>query len=105
MIAAAHTGGGADVSATRQTIRLRVPAEAGGLRLDRYLAQALEGHTRSALRRLIVDGRVTLDGARAAKPGVELTEGTRIEITATGCDADEAVNDLVRLVSSGFEED
>ena len=33
------------------------------------------------------------------------TEGTRIEITATGCDADEAVTVLVRLVESGFEEE
>ncbi len=33
------------------------------------------------------------------------TEGTKIEITATGCDADEAVTSLVRLVSSGFEEE
>jgi phosphocarrier protein len=33
------------------------------------------------------------------------TEGTKIEITAHGCDADEAVDALVKLVSSGFEEE
>jgi phosphotransferase system HPr (HPr) family protein len=33
------------------------------------------------------------------------TSGTRIEITARGCDAREAVDDLVELVESRFEED
>ena len=33
------------------------------------------------------------------------TQGTNIEITATGTDADEAVKTLVCLVKSGFQED
>ncbi len=33
------------------------------------------------------------------------TQGTEIEITATGSDADEAVKALVRLVESGFQEE
>ena len=33
------------------------------------------------------------------------TQGTRIEITATGCDADQTVDALVRLVKSGFQEE
>ena len=33
------------------------------------------------------------------------THGTKIEITATGCDADEAIGGLVDLVKSGFRED
>jgi len=33
------------------------------------------------------------------------TQGTKIEITATGTDADEAVKTLVCLVKSGFQED
>ncbi len=48
----------------------------------------------------LVDGKSVLHMMLLAA-----TEGTRIEITATGCDADEAVKDLVRLVSSGFEEE
>jgi 23S rRNA pseudouridine1911/1915/1917 synthase len=80
VIDAARTDGGAGASDTEQTLRLRVTAEAAGSRLDRYLVATLHGHTRSALRRLIVDGRVTLDGTAAAKPGVELTEGMTIEV-------------------------
>ena len=33
------------------------------------------------------------------------TQGTRLEITAEGNDADEAVRNLVRLVEGGFDED
>ena len=33
------------------------------------------------------------------------TQGTEIEITATGTDADAAVKNLVRLVESGFREE
>ncbi len=33
------------------------------------------------------------------------TQGTEIEITATGTDADVAVKNLVRLVESGFREE
>jgi 23S rRNA pseudouridine1911/1915/1917 synthase len=65
---------------SRDTIHLGVPAEAAGSRLDRYLAASLPDHTRSALRRLILDGRVTIDGTPASKPGVELAEGMRIAV-------------------------
>ncbi len=33
------------------------------------------------------------------------TQGTKIEITAKGSDAEQAVNSLVALVKSGFQED
>lgn len=33
------------------------------------------------------------------------TQGTKIEITATGCDAEEAVEALVTLVQNGFQEE
>ena len=33
------------------------------------------------------------------------TEGTDIEITAAGCDAQDAVKELVQLVKSGFQEE
>jgi len=61
-------------------IRLRVPADGSGRRLDRHLAETLTGHTRSALRRLILDGRVSVDGTPAAKPGVTLEAGMEIEV-------------------------
>ena len=47
--------------------RLTVPAEAAGQRLDRYLAESVEGMTRSAAARLLEEGRVTLDGRAAGK--------------------------------------
>jgi len=62
------------------TRRLSVPASAAGARLDRFLADTLADQTRSALRRLILDGRVTVDGTPAAKPGVELGQGMRIVV-------------------------
>ena len=43
----------------------------------------------------LVDGKSVLHMMLLAA-----TEGTRIEITATGCDADEAEKDLVRLLPS-----
>jgi 23S rRNA pseudouridine1911/1915/1917 synthase len=65
---------------TGDTVRLTVPSEAEGLRLDRYLAAALSSHTRSALRRLIVEGRVRIEGRRAAKAGVPLEAGMHLEV-------------------------
>ncbi len=43
-------------------VTLEVPDEAEGSRLDRFLADRVEGQTRSALRRLILEGRVTING-------------------------------------------
>lgn len=56
---------------------VRVPESARGLRLDRFLALALEGESRSELKRWIDDGRVTVLGApkKAAdkvRPGDEV---------------------------------
>lgn len=61
-------------------MRLEVPAESAGERLDRFLAGRLDGYTRSAVRRLIVEGRVRIDGAPAPKPGVDLVPASRLEI-------------------------
>jgi 23S rRNA pseudouridine1911/1915/1917 synthase len=65
---------------TGETIVLRVPEDAAGSRLDRHLADALAGHTRSALRRLILEGRVTVNGMPASKSGVALEEGMTIAV-------------------------
>lgn len=61
-------------------VRRLVPESAGGVRLDRFLADALPQFTRSALRRFIVDGRVRVDGRSAAKAGLALRAGSEIEI-------------------------
>ncbi len=66
---------------TGELVRLHVTAADTGLRLDRYLAGALTGHSRSALGRLIRAGRVTIDGVAASKPGIALGAGVRIEVS------------------------
>ena len=62
------------------TVRLHVPAEAEGERLDRFLARHVPGRTRSALRRLIDDEAVTVDGQPARKAGLALERGMEIEV-------------------------
>lgn len=57
-----------------------IESSATGERLDRWIAERLPEVTRSALRRWIADGRVTIDGEAAAKPGVSLREGMEIEV-------------------------
>ena len=47
--------------------RPTAPAEAAGERLDRFLAESVEGLTRSAAARLLEEGRVTADGKAAGK--------------------------------------
>lgn len=57
-----------------------VPGAAAGERLDRFLAEHAEGRSRSALRRLIVAGRVRVDGVPVRKPGHALRTGARIVV-------------------------
>jgi len=61
-------------------VSFEVPAEAEGTRLDRYLVVRLGVATRSALRRWIAEGRVTVNGTPAAKAGLALHPGMRIEV-------------------------
>ncbi len=67
--------------AAGQIVRLDVPAAETGRRLDRYLAGALTGHSRSAFGRLIREGRVAIDGVAASKPGIALDAGMQIEVS------------------------
>ena len=58
------------------TERLRVPPEAAGERLDRFLSRQLDV-PRNQLQRWIDDGRVRIDGA-AAKPAHRLLAGAEV---------------------------
>lgn len=63
---------------SRRSLRIRVPDEAAGLRLDRFLAGLSEVGSRSAAERLFDTGSVLVDGAGAEKSrrltgGEELT--------------------------------
>jgi 23S rRNA pseudouridine1911/1915/1917 synthase len=87
-----------------KSIRLDVPDEAAGVRLDAFLAVRHPGQSRSIWKRLIEDGRVAVDGRPAAKPGFPLKPG--MAITATIPDAEpqrlEGENIPIDLV---FEDD
>ena len=50
-----------------EPVRLTVPSEGGGVRLDSFLAASLPELTRSAAARLIETGQVTVDGGTASK--------------------------------------
>jgi 23S rRNA pseudouridine1911/1915/1917 synthase len=66
-----------------RTIRLVVPREAAGARLDRFLASTLsameDGPSRSELQRWIEHGAVTVDGV-VKKAAEKLREGSRIAV-------------------------
>ena len=55
---------------TGKTLTVRVPGEAVGERLDRFLVAHLDGVTRAGLARWIRDRRVRIDGDPAAKAGL-----------------------------------
>ena len=60
-------------------IRLRVPAANAGERIDRYLALAVPGFSRSRIGKLIEEGRVSLGGA-CAKASARLSGGEEIVV-------------------------
>ena len=62
------------------TVDLNVPPEAEGERLDRFLVARIAGPTRAAVRRWILDGRVTVGETAASKPGLTLRPGMRITV-------------------------
>ncbi len=64
----------------RATIVLTVPAEAAGLRLDRFLAGAGRGWSRSQVARWVEEGHVTRNG-RPSKPAQLLAPGDVVEVT------------------------
>ena len=56
-------------------------ADAGGERLDRFVARLVPELTRSRVRRLIKDGLITVDGRLSGKAGVMLDAGARVSVT------------------------
>jgi 23S rRNA pseudouridine1911/1915/1917 synthase len=58
--------------------RIRVPPEAGGKRLDRFLAELPEIGSRTVAERLLSGGGVSVDGRRRAK-GYKLEGGEHLE--------------------------
>jgi 23S rRNA pseudouridine1911/1915/1917 synthase len=62
------------------TLRLAVPADRAGERLDRYLPSALPGLSRAAAQRLIGEGNVLLSGA-VPRPSHRLSGGEILAVT------------------------
>lgn len=58
-----------------------VAAPQAGARLDRWLAEMLPEHSRSRLKALIEDGRVTVGGKATDDPSRKVRAGERIELT------------------------
>jgi 23S rRNA pseudouridine1911/1915/1917 synthase len=91
----------------RSRLRVRVPSEAAGFRLDRFLAGLPEVGTRAAAERLLTAGSVQLDGSPSAKSTrlaggeevvVELPERPRAELEPQDVDLRVAYEDEHLLV-------
>jgi 23S rRNA pseudouridine1911/1915/1917 synthase len=63
-----------------ETRRIQVSSTDGPERLDRVLAEALPDHSRSALSRLIEEGRVAVDGVTVTKRAAKVSEGSEIVV-------------------------
>jgi 23S rRNA pseudouridine1911/1915/1917 synthase len=70
---------GADERA-RDVLEIVIGPEHAGLRLDQALAASVPGHSRSALQRLIKDGRVLMDGVAATRPSEPVNDGMRLYV-------------------------
>ena len=60
------------------TIDITVDAEETGQRVDRLLAERLADLSRSRLKALIEDGRLTVDGATITNPSMRVKPGQRL---------------------------
>lgn len=79
-----------------ETIRLAVPAEAAGLRLERFLAGSGNGWSRSQVARWIEAGHALRNG-RASKPAQLLTPGDVVEVTPPPATASEVLPQAIPL--------
>src|SRR5208282_1260313 len=58
-----------------ETLQARVGSEVAGERLDRFLAAALAGFSRSRLKNLVESGQVSLEGAAVTDPAMRVKPG------------------------------
>ena len=79
-----------------EPVRLTVPGEDGGVRLDSFLAASLPELTRSAAARLIETGQVTVDGRTASK-SARLYGGEAVEPALPEPEAIEALPQEIPL--------
>ncbi|MDX2308108.1 MAG: RluA family pseudouridine synthase [Hyphomicrobium sp.] len=74
-----------------------VGADAAGHRLDRFLAAAVAGQTRTRLKALVVEGRVTVDGLPVRDPGAKLKAGARVVVQVPGAMPPEPQGETIPL--------
>lgn len=72
-------------------LTVTVPSELHGDRLDRALALLVPGQSRSALARLVTEGRVTISGRPASKSSHPVSAGDSIEVAIPDAAPAEAV--------------
>ena len=72
-----------------RAVRLTIPLEMAGLRLDQALARLLPGESRSRLARLIEEGHVRVDGEPAASRR-KLKSGESVDVALVARPVDEA---------------
>jgi len=73
-----------------RALRLTIPLEMAGLRLDQALARLLPGESRSRLARLIEEGHVRVDGAAAASRR-KVKSGEAVDVALVARPADLAM--------------
>ncbi len=61
-------------------LTVSAPEGSAGQRLDRFLAESIGTLSRSRVKALIVEGRVTRDGVRTGEPAEPVREGARYEL-------------------------
>jgi len=66
----------------QETIQIQIPAAEAGKRLDAYLAETINGWSRSRLKRLIDDGDVLVN-ENEVKAGYKLRESDNVEVELT----------------------
>ncbi|MFM1920444.1 MAG: hypothetical protein RLZZ303_2078, partial [Candidatus Hydrogenedentota bacterium] len=59
---------------------ITIEPEHAGLRLDVVLAEAIEDATRSFLKKLIKDGKITVNGEVCTKPGRSMNDGDEVTV-------------------------
>jgi len=65
---------------TQEEVKLEVPAELAGLRLDRFLARSRPDWSRSQAARWIAEGHVSVNGAETFKVALLLHEGDLVRV-------------------------
>jgi len=61
-------------------VKLTIPASMAGLRLDQALAKLLPDESRTRLAKLIEEGHVRVDGAKAGSPRSKMRSGESVEV-------------------------